>query len=96
MSTNSHSHQLHLWILIIPLPKIPPIVVATVACGPKDSAKALSQMHFELDALLHEHGIHPISLSSDGTKAEHQTQYIICQSASDHLVFSIANPTHGL
>ncbi|KAF8219154.1 hypothetical protein L208DRAFT_1383096 [Tricholoma matsutake] len=80
------TEKLCLWILNIPLPKIPPIMVATVACGPKDSAEALSQMHFELDALLHDHGIHPISLSSDGTKTKCQMQDIICQLASDHLV----------
>ena len=93
--TTLDTFQLCLWILTIPLPKIPPIVVAAVACGLKDSAEALTQMHFQLDALLHQHGIHSISLASDGTETERQAQDLICQSASDHLVFSITNSTLG-
>lgn len=57
-------------MLIIPLLNIPPLIIAAIPRSGKDDAEALSKLHFELTALLHEAGIYPLTLPSDGTNVE--------------------------
>ncbi|KAJ6504529.1 hypothetical protein DFH09DRAFT_943717 [Mycena vulgaris] len=85
--------KLRVWMLSIPLPKIPPILVAAVARGSSTKAEDLSQMHFKLAELLHEHDIHPISLSSDGAEVERAAQRMIAESAPSYHIYVIPNPT---
>lgn len=62
--------QLRLWLLTIPLPKIPPIVIAVMARSGSEDAEVLSNWHSELLDLLHQHDIHPVSIAADGTEIE--------------------------
>ncbi|GLB36846.1 putative ulp1 protease family, C-terminal catalytic domain [Lyophyllum shimeji] len=87
--------KLRIWLLTIPLPKIPPILVAAVARGAKSNADALLVMHNKLTDLLHEHGIHPVSNASDGTEVERQTQQLVAASAPSHHIYVIPNKSLG-
>lgn len=84
--------QLRIYLLTIPLAKIPPILVAAVPRGSKTSAESLKDLHFELINLLHEVSIHPVSLASDGTETERKLQRIINHSTSSHFFYTIPNP----
>lgn len=51
-------------------------------------------MHTKLADLLHQQNIHPVSLASDGTEVERQTQDLITDSASSNVEYII--PTKSL
>ncbi|KAJ7176926.1 hypothetical protein C8R46DRAFT_1346848 [Mycena filopes] len=87
--------KLRVYLLSIPLPKIPPILVAAIARGSKVTADDLSAMHFKLVNLLHESDIHPISMSSDGAEVERATQRIIAESAPSYRIYTILNAVPG-
>ncbi|KAJ7151882.1 hypothetical protein C8R43DRAFT_1067439 [Mycena crocata] len=87
--------KLRVWLLSIPLPKIPPILIAAVARGSKTKAEELVDMHRELANLLHEHDIHPVSLSSDGAEVERAAQRIIAAEAPSFRVYAIPNSKPG-
>ncbi|KAJ7173525.1 hypothetical protein C8R46DRAFT_1255776 [Mycena filopes] len=87
--------KLRVWLLSIPLPKIPPILVAAVARGSSTKAEDLVKMHTELADLLHDYDIHPVSLSSDGAEVERSAQRTIAQSAPNHYIYVIPNSTTG-
>ena len=84
-----------MWLITVPLPKIPPIMVAAVARGSNVSAEGLFEMHKKLIGLLSAEGIHPVSLSADGSETERATQRLIAQSADAHRHYAIANPQPG-
>ncbi|KAH7918146.1 hypothetical protein BV22DRAFT_1108436 [Leucogyrophana mollusca] len=86
---------LQIWVLTIPLPKIPPILLAAVARSSKDTAEELSRMHFELTELMHRAGLHAISLPSDGTETERSAQCIIAASAHEVFIYGIPNKVSG-
>ncbi|KAJ7709362.1 hypothetical protein B0H16DRAFT_1821435 [Mycena metata] len=87
--------KLRVWVLSIPLPKIPPIMVAAVARGSSVKAVDLAAMHTQLLNLLNDYGIHPISLSSDGAEVERAASRIIAESTTSHLLYTILNSTPG-
>lgn len=74
--------QLRLWILTIPVPKIPPIILAGVARGSTDDADDLFDQHARLVALLVEAGIVPVAYASDGTEVERKLQRRIVSSTA--------------
>ncbi|KAJ6521817.1 hypothetical protein DFH09DRAFT_1424506 [Mycena vulgaris] len=81
-ATLKKADKLRVWMLSIPLPKISPILIAAVARGSSTKANYL-------------HNIHPISLASDGADVERAAQRSIADSAPEHLVYVIPNPTPG-
>ncbi|KAJ6554369.1 hypothetical protein B0H19DRAFT_1071772 [Mycena capillaripes] len=87
--------KLRVWLLSIPFPKIPPILIAAMARGSSTKAKDLAQRHSKLAQLLHEHSIHPISLSSDGAEVERAAQRMIAESAPSYFIYVIPNATPG-
>ncbi|KAJ7736423.1 hypothetical protein B0H16DRAFT_1730764 [Mycena metata] len=87
--------KLRVYLLSIPLPKIPPMLVAAVARGSSVTAEDLSAMHSKLANLLHEYDIHPISMSSDGAEVERATQRTIAESAPSHRIYVILNSAPG-
>ncbi|KAH7929600.1 hypothetical protein BV22DRAFT_1029216 [Leucogyrophana mollusca] len=89
------AEKLRIWVLIIPLPKIPPILLAAVARSSRDTAEELSDMHFELTDLMHQAGLHAISLPADGTETERAAQRIIAASAHAECVYPIPNKVPG-
>lgn len=84
--------QLRLWLLGIPLHKVPPIIVAAVARGTKDDTVALTDMHFQLMELLHSAHLYPVSHAADGTEVERTTQRSIEARASDFREYSVKTP----
>ncbi|KAF6742271.1 hypothetical protein DFP72DRAFT_1022703 [Ephemerocybe angulata] len=87
--------KLRLWILTVPLPKVPPIIVAAVARDPSSSALELQTMHDNLVSLLHSHGIYPVSGSSDGTETERALQSLIVDAAGATRSYIIPNSHLG-
>ncbi|KAJ7508549.1 hypothetical protein B0H11DRAFT_2304702 [Mycena galericulata] len=87
--------KLRVWVLSIPLPKIPPILIAAVARGSSTKARELVDMHHQLADLLHEYNIHPVSLSSDGAEVERAAQRIIANEAKSCFVYAIPNSKPG-
>ncbi|KAF8156928.1 hypothetical protein B0H34DRAFT_657929 [Crassisporium funariophilum] len=87
--------KLRIWLLTIPLPRIPPILVAAVVRGAATNAEALLAMHEKLTDLLHKQGIHPVSNASDGTEVERQTQQLVAACTPSHHIYIIPNKSLG-
>ncbi|KAJ6591627.1 hypothetical protein DFH09DRAFT_180000 [Mycena vulgaris] len=69
--------KLRVWLLSILLPKVPPMFIAAVARGSSVTAENLAAMHTQMLDLLHEYGIYPVSLASDGAEAERQQHVLL-------------------
>ncbi|KAI0060330.1 hypothetical protein BV25DRAFT_977826 [Artomyces pyxidatus] len=89
------AEKLRIYVLTIPLPKIPPILLAAIARSSKDSAENLASMHFELTAMMHDEGLHATSLAADGTETERALQRIIAAAAHSVHLYSIHNDAAG-
>ncbi|KZV67782.1 hypothetical protein PENSPDRAFT_610974 [Peniophora sp. CONT] len=87
--------KLRAYLIAIPLFRIPPILVALVARAGDESADELYELHERLAAMLHAHGIHPTSLSADGTETERALQRRIVESATGYIDFEIVVPETG-
>ncbi|KAK7691172.1 hypothetical protein QCA50_006275 [Cerrena zonata] len=93
--TVEKADKLRIWVITIPLPKIPPILAAAVAHSNSDNADQLVKMHFTLMELLHKAGIHPISQAADGTESERSSQRLITAAAHSALPYCILNDIPG-
>lgn len=87
--------KLRCWLLTVPLPKIPPILLAAEARGGTDSADDLKTMHDKVMAFLAVHDIHPTSAASDGTETERALQDLIGRSAPSSQSYTIPNTFFG-
>ncbi|KAF8173724.1 hypothetical protein K438DRAFT_1920853 [Mycena galopus ATCC 62051] len=87
--------KLRVYVLSVPLQNIPPTTLAAVARGSTVTAKDLAEAQFKITNLLHEHDIHPISMSADGAEVERAMQRIIAESAPTYRIYAITNPTPG-
>ncbi|KAF8325537.1 uncharacterized protein EI90DRAFT_2932034 [Cantharellus anzutake] len=89
-STNTlQAEKVRLYLLIIPLPRVPPIPLAAIAMGPKTAAVDLKLWFDNIYALLEAKGCRPIALACDGANTERSHQNVIIESASDtenHLI----------
>ncbi|KAI0026479.1 hypothetical protein K488DRAFT_92498 [Vararia minispora EC-137] len=83
--------KLRVWVLSIPVPKIPPILLAAVARSPKDTAEALAELHFSIIEQLHQVNIHPISIAADRTESERKLQRLIEARMHSILPICVAN-----
>ncbi|KAJ3513597.1 hypothetical protein NMY22_g14994 [Coprinellus aureogranulatus] len=83
--------KLRLWLLTIPLPRIPPILVAAVARHSSGTAVELKRMHDRVVEMLHMHDIFPVSGASDGTETERLLQELISQAAPSSKTYTIPN-----
>ncbi|KAI0027281.1 hypothetical protein K488DRAFT_62043 [Vararia minispora EC-137] len=83
--------KLRVWVLSIPMPKIPPILLAAVARSPTDTAEVLAELHFSIIEHLHHVNIHPVSVSTDGTESERKLQRLIEACAHSILPICVAN-----
>lgn len=61
----------------------------------EESADQLYDMHRRLASMMHAHGIHPTSLSADGTETERALQRHIVQAATGSIDFEIVVPETG-
>jgi hypothetical protein len=73
------------------MPKVPPLVIATVARGSKENTEELHKTHTQLVNLLHSHSIHPLSLSLDGHVVERNLMRRIVDSATEFFTHTISN-----
>ncbi|KAH7910134.1 hypothetical protein BJ138DRAFT_1114345 [Hygrophoropsis aurantiaca] len=89
------AEKLRVWILTIPLPKIPPILIAAVARSSTDTSESLAQMHFKLSEMMHAVGLHAVSAAADGTETERGAQRIIVASAQSVFLYGIPNDVPG-
>lgn len=78
-------------MIIIPLPRIPHIPVAALSRDGKEGSEVLQRMHNTLVQLLHDNGIHPVSLASDGSETERATQRRIVQGATEYFPYVISH-----
>lgn len=85
--------KLRVWLLTIPLPHIPPILVAAEARGGSDSAEDLKVMHDQVMGQLAGHNVYPVSAACDGTETERALQDLVSQSAESSQTYTIPN-TH--
>ncbi|KII83509.1 hypothetical protein PLICRDRAFT_180416 [Plicaturopsis crispa FD-325 SS-3] len=86
--------KLRIWVLTIPLPlpKIPPILLAAVARDGKESTEALAEMHF---SMMHDENLHATSFAADGTEAERALQQIVAAHAHSVCHYQIPNSVPG-
>lgn len=82
---------MRLYVLTISLAKIPPLIIAAVVRNGSERATDLKVMHDDIISLLHDAGLHPVSLSSDGSETERSLQRLIHQSAPDLLRYTIVH-----
>ena len=62
--------------------------------GSSEDAEGLHLMHIKPVDLLHQQNTYPVSLASDGTEVDRQTQDLIANSASGYVEYII--PTKSL
>ncbi|PKC03876.1 hypothetical protein RhiirA5_423078, partial [Rhizophagus irregularis] len=66
------------YMLQIPLPKFPPIIIALIPNKGNENSKTISQLHKKLiQEITPQLGIHILSISSDGAITEFQAQQSI-------------------
>ncbi|KZV80253.1 hypothetical protein EXIGLDRAFT_630566, partial [Exidia glandulosa HHB12029] len=86
--------KLRLWIIIVPVPHVPPIILAGKARGETDTGEDLLQMHDDLVALLSSHGVFPLAYAADGNETERKVQRLSAARGIDQ-PYIIDNPTAG-
>ncbi|RGB31607.1 hypothetical protein C1646_763854 [Rhizophagus diaphanus] len=70
--------DVHIYMLQIPLPKFPPIIIALIPNKGNENSKTISQLHKKLiQEITPQLGIHILSIGSDGAITEFQAQQSI-------------------
>ncbi|KAJ3760769.1 hypothetical protein EV360DRAFT_39135 [Lentinula raphanica] len=64
------AEKVRVWMLIVPVPGIPPKMIATVAIASSVTSKELRSWHDEIEKKLQERGLHHISYNVDGAQTE--------------------------
>lgn len=77
--------------MTIPLPGVPPLVVAAIARGGRERADELLELHTNLITLLHSHSIHPLSLCADGSVVERNLLRSVVNSAPRRWQYTVKN-----
>ncbi|KAK7462206.1 hypothetical protein VKT23_007811 [Stygiomarasmius scandens] len=88
--------KLHLWLLQIPLPKIPPIVIATIPITDNPDVPALLALHKSIVFGLLNHHVKILTYSCDGTETERKVQHDFDQLAEEWFDYTIGSPSEGL
>ncbi|KAJ7053113.1 hypothetical protein C8F01DRAFT_1330777 [Mycena amicta] len=89
--------KLRLWILQIPLSKVPPLVLAVKAIGAKVKGPQLSQWHLELMRGLISRKFRVIASGGDGATVERECQRIVFATGTkiEHRIkFPVADPQY--
>ncbi|KAH9935430.1 uncharacterized protein B0H18DRAFT_1082220 [Fomitopsis serialis] len=85
--------KLRLYVLTIPLHKVPPIIIAAITRGSRDDAESLTKMHLEVVQLLNNAKIYPVSFASDGSDVERSLQRNILNTAERYIPYVIEHST---
>ncbi|KAF7319655.1 hypothetical protein HMN09_00306000 [Mycena chlorophos] len=89
--------KLRLWVLQIPLSKIPPLVLALKAIGSKVKGPQLADWHLELMRGLIARGFRIISSASDGAPVERECQRLVFAAGTkiEHRIkFPVSDPQY--
>ncbi|KAF7967550.1 hypothetical protein HWV62_33948 [Athelia sp. TMB] len=92
-TTVEKASKLCVWVLGIPLPKIPPIVITAVPRSGKEGVSKLFEYHTLIMDSFHSRHITPLSMSSDGAATECSLGKQIITSHEHHMHHHIAGPT---
>ncbi|EIW74508.1 hypothetical protein CONPUDRAFT_159809 [Coniophora puteana RWD-64-598 SS2] len=87
--------KLRIWCLQVPLPNIPPIIIAAKAISESVPAKKLAPLSIRLIRGLTENGTKVVSYACDGTETERVVQRLITEAADDYCTYTIKNPIPG-
>ncbi|OCB83926.1 hypothetical protein A7U60_g9133 [Sanghuangporus baumii] len=66
--------KVRIWAIIVPIPKIPPVVLAAIAITDKVTADTLTRYTHQIIDGLYERHIWPVSYACDGTEKERANQ----------------------
>ncbi|KAH6870856.1 hypothetical protein BKA70DRAFT_1578587 [Coprinopsis sp. MPI-PUGE-AT-0042] len=84
--------KLRLWVLSIPYPKIPPIIIAALPITDKMKGDALADLSLKVILGLIRHGINLVSYTCDGTEVERSAEKIMISKADSSKVYRVTNP----
>lgn len=84
-----------MWVLSIPLPHVPPLVLAAIARSGKEKVADLVKFHSDIMDLLHAQDIAPLSMSSDGASSERSLGRTVAESAHSHWRYTIPSKHLG-
>jgi hypothetical protein len=88
-------HQVRLWCVTVPLPKVTPIIVAAMPIANDLSAETLLPYLLEvLDGLI-DRGVQVVSYACDGTEVERSVQRLLVDKADRKIEHVINNPNPG-
>ncbi len=91
--------QARAWVLIIPLPGIPPKVIATMPVSSKVDIAELKKWHDEIQANLEDRDLHVISYNVDGASHERGLTHDVQRAAEENkqtYKWAFPHPTDGL
>nr|GAT49565.1 predicted protein [Mycena chlorophos] len=95
--TQELATKIRLWVLQIPLSKIPPLVLALKAIGSKVKGPQLADWHLELMRGLIARGFRIISSASDGASVERECQRLVFAAGTkiEHRIkFPVSDPQY--
>lgn len=81
-----------MWALLIPLPKVPPLVLAAKVIGDHNDHHALYDMTCWILDGLGQANLHVVSVASDGTEVERVYQNLLIKKADSHIQYMITLP----
>ncbi|KAH6903462.1 hypothetical protein BKA70DRAFT_1110856 [Coprinopsis sp. MPI-PUGE-AT-0042] len=84
--------KLRLWVLSIPYPKIPPVIVAALPITEKMKGDALADLSLQILRGLIDKGINVVSYTCDGTEVERSAEKIMISKADSSKVYRITSP----
>ncbi|EIW76421.1 hypothetical protein CONPUDRAFT_131026 [Coniophora puteana RWD-64-598 SS2] len=84
--------KLRLWTLQVPLPDVPPLILAVQAISSSMPARELAPLSLTLIRGLTKNGVKLVSYACDGADTERLSQRILSMNADDHITHTITNP----
>lgn len=89
--------KLRLFVLQVPLPKVPPIILAGIGISNLDAPSLFVYLKQIIDGLI-AHGIQVRSYACDGTAVERSLQVLLDESATRTVIHAIKHPadTNGI
>ena len=87
--------KLRLWCLQVPIPNVPPIILAVLGISNKQKAADLFKYLWDIINGLIDHGIKITSYAADGSSVERSIQSMLEAKATSKLAITIKHPTDG-
>jgi hypothetical protein len=90
--TNTHTEQLRLWCIQIPLLRIPSMIIAAEGIPDNLTAEVLYSKSRQVIDGLKSHGVNIISYSCDGTEVERAVQDLLIARATNWITYVVPDP----